>query len=179
MEWGANAMTLDAVAKQAGVSKGGLLYHFPSKEALVEAMISHLIDDFDAAIQAEIAREISEGKASTMGRWLRAYVRVNTTPQDETEAISCSLMVAFAANPKMLKPAQQAFERWQQQAENDGISAEVATIVRLAADGCWLCRLFGFRAGLDSKEQLPALRRELLTLIDEAVEGSQTKIKGE
>ena len=30
-----NDLTLDAVAKQAGISKGGLLYHYPNKEALL------------------------------------------------------------------------------------------------------------------------------------------------
>ncbi|MGN6428010.1 MAG: TetR/AcrR family transcriptional regulator, partial [Leifsonia sp.] len=30
------AATLDAVAAKAGVSKGGLLYHFASKDALVD-----------------------------------------------------------------------------------------------------------------------------------------------
>lgn len=34
MENDYNALTLDAVAKQAGISKGGLLYHFPNKELL-------------------------------------------------------------------------------------------------------------------------------------------------
>ena len=38
-EVGAAHMTLDAVAGKAGISKGGLLYHFPTKEALLEAMI--------------------------------------------------------------------------------------------------------------------------------------------
>ena len=35
IEVGERAATLDAVAKRAGVSKGGLLYHFPNKEALI------------------------------------------------------------------------------------------------------------------------------------------------
>ena len=39
---GSKAATLDAVAAEAGVSKGGLLYHFHSKEALVDAMIARL-----------------------------------------------------------------------------------------------------------------------------------------
>ena len=34
---GERAATLDAVAAHAGVSKGGLLYHFPHRQALVEA----------------------------------------------------------------------------------------------------------------------------------------------
>jgi AcrR family transcriptional regulator len=31
VEEGVSRMTLEAVAREAGVSKGGLLYHFPSK----------------------------------------------------------------------------------------------------------------------------------------------------
>ncbi|MEN9308893.1 MAG: hypothetical protein RL173_2825, partial [Fibrobacterota bacterium] len=32
---GPSALTLEAAAKASGISKGGLLYHFPSKEALI------------------------------------------------------------------------------------------------------------------------------------------------
>lgn len=39
---GARAATLDAVAARAQVSKGGLLYHFPSKDALVEGLMERL-----------------------------------------------------------------------------------------------------------------------------------------
>jgi AcrR family transcriptional regulator len=39
---GERAATLDAVAKRAGVSKGGLLYHFPNKEALISATLERL-----------------------------------------------------------------------------------------------------------------------------------------
>ncbi len=36
---GVRALTLDAVAARSGISKGGLLYHFRSKEDLAAAMI--------------------------------------------------------------------------------------------------------------------------------------------
>src|SRR5216117_2375028 len=32
-------LTLDAVAAEVGMSKGGVLHHFPSKDRLVEAMV--------------------------------------------------------------------------------------------------------------------------------------------
>ncbi|MBF4633405.1 TetR/AcrR family transcriptional regulator [Agreia pratensis] len=41
-ENGERAATLDAVAAAAGVSKGGLLYHFGSKEALIEGVLERL-----------------------------------------------------------------------------------------------------------------------------------------
>ncbi|MDQ0063824.1 AcrR family transcriptional regulator [Paenibacillus harenae] len=36
---GAEKLTLEAVAKEAGISKGGLLHHFPNKQALINAMV--------------------------------------------------------------------------------------------------------------------------------------------
>src|SRR6266404_2353237 len=53
---GINCLTLDAVAAEAGVSKGGLLYHYPSKEKPIAAMVERIVrkwqDDFHAAIEA-------------------------------------------------------------------------------------------------------------------------------
>jgi AcrR family transcriptional regulator len=43
-------LTFEEVAREAGVSKGGVLYHFLSKEALTEAMIERLIERFDTAV---------------------------------------------------------------------------------------------------------------------------------
>ncbi|MFD1824324.1 MULTISPECIES: TetR/AcrR family transcriptional regulator [Mumia] len=42
VEGGVKIATLDAVAARAEVSKGGLLYHFPSKDAMADAMLDRL-----------------------------------------------------------------------------------------------------------------------------------------
>ena len=44
---GPAALVLDAVARDAGVSKGGLLYHFPSKTALVDGLVERMLDGFE------------------------------------------------------------------------------------------------------------------------------------
>ena len=49
---GAQKLTLDAVAAEAGVSKGGILYHFGTKRALVDGLIERWLDDFDRRLQA-------------------------------------------------------------------------------------------------------------------------------
>lgn len=53
---GERAATLDAVATAAKVSKGGLLYHFSSKKALLEALAERTItlaeEDFETMAQA-------------------------------------------------------------------------------------------------------------------------------
>ena len=72
---GAGQLTLDSVAEKAGVSKGGLLYHFPTKDALISELLSAYLGAFDAQIGDYIAGD-TESKA---GRFLRAYVRTSFT----------------------------------------------------------------------------------------------------
>ena len=61
---GAQALTLDAVAAEAGVSKGGVLYHFATKRALIDGLVDRWLDDFEARL----------GRPGPRGR-LRARVR--------------------------------------------------------------------------------------------------------
>ena len=49
---GSGRLTLEAVAERAGLSKGGLLYNFPNKEALLQAMIQRMIDEVSAEKEA-------------------------------------------------------------------------------------------------------------------------------
>ncbi|MEK1870378.1 MAG: helix-turn-helix domain-containing protein, partial [Ensifer adhaerens] len=40
---GVSSLTFDEVAEQTGLSKGGILYHFASKDALVRAMVERFV----------------------------------------------------------------------------------------------------------------------------------------
>jgi AcrR family transcriptional regulator len=55
-ESGGHSLTLDAVAQRAGVSKGGLLYHFPSKDALMLALLGHVAAEHYGSVQQHRAR---------------------------------------------------------------------------------------------------------------------------
>jgi AcrR family transcriptional regulator len=53
---GFDGLTTNSVAEQAGVSIGSLYQYFPSKEALVAALIEQHIDEMNAAILSELTR---------------------------------------------------------------------------------------------------------------------------
>jgi AcrR family transcriptional regulator len=133
-------MTLEAVACEAGVSKGGLLYHFPSKEALISGMIGRLIQGFRDTLGRELGRE--GGSAS--GRWLRAYARASFDEDRWYLDVSAGLLAAIAEEPALVDSLREAFEDWQRRAERDGVDPGVATLVRLAADGLFFAELLGF-----------------------------------
>jgi AcrR family transcriptional regulator len=137
-EEGVSGLTLDAVAREAGVSKGGLLYHFPGKGALIRGMIRRLIEGFTDVIERE-----EEGEPGG-GRWVRAYTRASFVEDRQLLDVSAGLLAAVANDPSLLDPLRSSYEGWQRRAERDGIDPAVATLVRLAADGLFFAEVFGF-----------------------------------
>lgn len=134
-EKGASCLTLDAVAKQAGVSKGGLLYHYPSKSALLTGMVAYLNDRFEQAIKNQVA----QGNAT----WLEAYVAMSFDPQHSQIAESAGMLAAVANDLTLLEPLAEQYKFLQQQVESSSADPDLATILRLAADGLWFIELFG------------------------------------
>ncbi|HEY7093323.1 MAG TPA: TetR/AcrR family transcriptional regulator [Ktedonobacterales bacterium] len=138
---GVARLTIEAVAQEAGLSKGGVLYHFRSKESLIEAMVASLVERFDSDIETA-RREESEGERSASGSWLRAYIRASAGPAEDDED-TVALLAAVATDPRLLAPLQAQYARWQALAETDGVDPALATVIRLALDGLWMADLFG------------------------------------
>lgn len=72
-EQGLSAVTIDAVAEQAGITKGGLLYHFPSRTALLSGVYEQLAADWEKEMVSAAGKPASE---ATRAERLAAYVRV-------------------------------------------------------------------------------------------------------
>jgi AcrR family transcriptional regulator len=162
-EEGVSGMTLEAVAREAGVSKGGLLYHFPSKEALIGGMIGRLIEGFEDALGRELRRE----KGGGSGRWSRAYARASFTEDRWYLQVSAGLLAAVAEDPALLDPLRKRYEDGQRWAERDGIDPALATLVRLAADGLFFAEL------LDFAPPEGELRRRVLEALLSLTEGAR------
>lgn len=144
LKLGPAGLVLDAVAKEAGVSKGGLLYHFPSKDALVAGLTDRMLDGFDA-----VQDTIAGGDTHPAGRWTRAYLASTVDARGEAADGSARLMAGILAgiggDPTRLDAIRERFEAWQRRLESDAIDPTTATLVRLAADGLWLSALLGLR----------------------------------
>jgi AcrR family transcriptional regulator len=138
---GVATLTLEKAAARAGVSKGGVLYHFGTRNELVSAMAERTVQQFEAAIEEHRRLHPEAG-------FPRAYVaECLAEPADEQEQrsmrIGAALVAAVAAQPDLLRPLQQAFTGWQARIAAEASDPVTATIARLAADGLWLCEMFG------------------------------------
>ncbi len=136
---GASRMTLEAVAKEAGVSKGGLLYHFPSKEDLIGGMIEHMVQ----GLTERIRKAYEEDDFGTnQGRWLRALTKANFQSKDLE--LGAGLTAAVLLQPDLLEANRKAYESRQTLIEQDGVDIVWTNIIRLVGDGIWFSELLNF-----------------------------------
>ncbi|MED3125095.1 TetR/AcrR family transcriptional regulator [Bacillus wiedmannii] len=135
---GVAKLTLEAVAKEAGISKGGLLYHFSTKEALIEGMILKGTEEYQDAIHNKVAEDLEK-----KGRWVRSFVEERLSNEGRVEELGSSMMAALMLKPELLEPLKQSFQQLQNNIENDEMDSVCATIIRLAADGLWYSEYLG------------------------------------
>lgn len=114
-EQGVNASLRD-VARRAGVGLGTLYRHFPTREALLEALLRNSFDGLTA--RAEVL-EGSGSPAEALVSWLRDVVEVAHSPRgvvasmaaaiaDEESALHASCVTMRAAGARLLARAQKA-----------------------------------------------------------------------
>ncbi|MFQ3647338.1 MAG: TetR/AcrR family transcriptional regulator [Anaerolineae bacterium] len=144
LEQSVGQLTLDAVAAAAGVSKGGLLYHFASKEQLIGAMLEHYMQAFLRRVDAHMAAD-----TEPRGRFLRAFVLATLEEEPQETGIVAAAISALAYHPTLLDQLRAYYAQFHKRASEDGVSADVAQVVMLAMDGWWYARMFGNYPQLD------------------------------
>ena len=157
LEHGPAGITIQAVSDAAGVTKGGLFHHFPSKESLVEGIFDTLTERLDADIDAAMARD-----PSPRGSFTRAYIEaVFSDPAVGRESRTAALYLTALADPGVRRlHAEWIARRLERHRATDG--APALEIVRLAADGAWQACLLHAAGG--PLPDMAALRVRLLAM---------------
>lgn len=148
---GTSSFTLEAVAREAGVSKGGLLYHFGSKRKLIEGMICRQLDRFEQEVYKELARE-----PELPGRWLRAYIRASARRQ-AAPGYGTGMVAILATDPDLLEIMRARYAVWRGRLEQDGLDPAVVTLAKMAMDGLRFWRIFGLTPDDEAVEEALAL----------------------
>jgi len=153
-------MTLDAVASRAGVSKGGLLYHFPTKKALLKAMQERFIKQMDKTWK-EKAKGLNEGPR----REIKAFILSIADRDPKKEQIGSALLAAVAHDPELLQAARDNFRKSLTELLQSGIKFKRAAVIIFAVNGLFLSELLSL-SHLSFKERNDLIE-ELLRLADE------------
>jgi AcrR family transcriptional regulator len=137
IELGAKHLTFDAVASEAGVSRGGLLYHFPDKEALLKGMLDRLVER-SAESKIRKRAELAEG----MEREIVAHVLSFSEADKRTKRAGAAALFALGAhNPGLLAPLKKEYRKLMDELTRNGLRFERAAVIALATDGLRLLEL--------------------------------------
>ena len=141
---GALALTLEAVAKEAGVSKGGLLYHFPNKDALLDGLLEFYLDDFEQSLEASGLP------------YAEAYVKLGS--YDGSGGLLLGMMTVLALNPSLLESVRERWQRWYSRIPQ----TPETMVAMLATDGIFMADIL--KLGTPNPELKKKTLRRMLEL---------------
>lgn len=131
---GVDAVTFESLVQASGLSKSGIIYHFPSRHALLLGIHVHLAEKWEAQLVSAAGGPADE--VDRPGR-LRAVVLTlgHTAPRAD-------LLMALNSHthPDFTTPWDRVTQAWLPDPEHvmDSELATAAYLVKLMADGLWL-----------------------------------------
>ncbi|MDJ0393114.1 TetR/AcrR family transcriptional regulator [Rhodococcus sp. G-MC3] len=151
LDQGLTKVTLENVASKAGVSKGGLLYHFNTKDAMIAAMVRRLGERSDAQ------REVAAEGGTTVAQW---YLQPPESISEKETALYRSTLAVLRSvdgNPGEIQQAvTEVMRLWDEGLRTEISDPVTAEIVRLVGDGIYLGAL------LDLPARDPTLHQQVV-----------------
>ena len=135
-------LTFDAVAAEAGMSKGGLLHHFRSKDRLVEALVARAAESWRACWMGSYERA-PEGPGRMTRGLLNHCLSDTQTWTEQLRRSSSAVFAALAQNPSLIEPMRAVYVDLHRRIAEDGLPPGVGEAVVTAIDGLWLYWVLG------------------------------------
>ena len=163
---GAAHLTLDAVAREIGMTKGGVLYNFPTKANLLQGMLERMVETFGRIVEERVAASGPEVRNPTLRATLEAY--------DYLERLDSNLFTAILAvavnDPDLVEPVRALKNRLQAQVMAEAADPDLAMVVMVAIDGLHFERMM--RLPPTDPKQRAQIATRLRSLVD-AMEGAR------
>jgi AcrR family transcriptional regulator len=138
VEQGPNAVTIQAVADAAGVTKGGLLHHFQDKNQLSKAVSKYLLSQMDAEIDQLMSQD-----SVKYGRFTRAYINAISIDLASAQNEQWIALAIYSITEPELKSMWNEWIEEKQRLHYDTDSDQMLQVLRYAADGIWFEVLLG------------------------------------
>jgi AcrR family transcriptional regulator len=95
---GATRLTIDAIAKEAGISKGGVLHHFRTKQAVLIALLDNQRTQY-----AKFARDFLENKGKESSEpSLAMQISILREATKQPQSVALAILGAISEQPSLL-----------------------------------------------------------------------------
>ena len=139
LESGGQSFTLDAVAERAGISKGGLVYSFATKDKLVYAALEREL----ARFQEAVGRRLGGGPIGP-AELVLAHIEEALEEDDASTQKAAFLVTALVHAPEMLEPVRRYYRTLLDPLRSKGGDMHEVRHALLAVEGIFLLRGLGF-----------------------------------
>jgi AcrR family transcriptional regulator len=159
---GAGALTYDNLVAKSGLTRGGVMYHFPSKESMLQGLVDHYVHRELGKVE-----ERWEKHGKTPDGLLKAELECAIEVDDKDQQISVSLLPVVIQNPAMMNEIQKIVEERYQNLDQTSVGFEKAAITLLVIDAFEMSKAFGFTLLSEKK------RKQILKTLYALVEGKK------
>ncbi|WP_114166979.1 TetR/AcrR family transcriptional regulator [Exiguobacterium sp. TNDT2] len=133
---GIQQLSMERLAKRAGITKGGVLYHFDSKSNLLQQMNKMAIEEFETRINQHLT--------DAPYPFTRAYALATLDYLAAEDADLIAVFISSQEDKMSGKLWTDASLRWDEQFAADGLDADRVLELRLLCDGFWFAMTYGY-----------------------------------
>jgi AcrR family transcriptional regulator len=154
-------LTLETAANEAKVSKGGLFYHFRSKEALLEAMIRRSMDQMEGEV-----KKVAESLTGERNGKMKANIIGTLRHLEGQRPVLTAVIAAIANDPKLVEPVRDSIRNeFQELSRELTLRAEDIAILFLASQGLLLLELLNL--SFLTPSQIRKVTQRMLQMVEE------------
>ena len=158
---GGRSFTLDAVAARAGISKGGLVYSFATKDDLVHAALEREM----ARFQTAVGRRLGARPAGPFELVL-AHIEEALDEDDASTLKAAFLVTALVHAPDMMEPVQRYYRALLDPLRSECGEAHEIRHALLAVEGIFLLRGLGFvEVSADEQKSVLLHARDIVVVV--------------
>ncbi|MFO0939641.1 MAG: TetR/AcrR family transcriptional regulator [Pirellulales bacterium] len=170
---GVARLTLEAVAREAGLSKSGLLHHFPSKEVLIDAIVDRTVVQWSQSVE-EAIEQLPAGPHRTARGLLHCCLGDASAWNEQLHRSSSALLAVLVHCPDKSTTLHQFYNKLHSKMEHEGRGSPFGDLVLAVIDGFWLRWVTGLAPLEDS--QIVRMRKLLESLIPKVGNTKKKKV---
>jgi AcrR family transcriptional regulator len=148
---GPGRLTLDAIARESGLSKGGVMHQFRTKEAVLKALLERQMLHFEQFSTPYRAKARAESENPELATEIATVREAANTPN----SAALALLAAMVENPDLMALPRASDEKTIAAIRAEATDPDLAMLRWAAARGLLLGELFGMSS-------LPKVERERL-----------------
>ncbi|CAD6536796.1 TetR/AcrR family transcriptional regulator [Paraburkholderia sabiae] len=161
---GVGGLTFDSLSRESGISKGGLLHQFRTKDGVLKALLDHQRQQFEAIAHAHMAK----GGATKTEPCLSSQIAIYRESVKQPHSVARAVLAALAENPELLADFKATDVERMKKLREESSDIELSLLRYFAASGLAFNSLLGLSPLPDSM-----MNRLFDRLLDEAAWVSQ------